>query len=231
MSWPERGLSVRKASLQICSVWCYSIDEPIKERSHTVHQTKPPKTEKGGDGGIHLGCSLLTPSAQNTPGDRCVQDTTHTPAFRGLTTGLATGHEITSVGSRWYGARQPSEGPETWVRSPWTRGTAEPSSSCINQAWEQRGTSNLGAKTLPSFHAQGPPVWSWDQYLLRKFSWTLRKHPKTRHWTPEHLCSTSLSLCLHLYHQWRRQWHPTPVLLPGKSHRRRSLVGCSPWGR
>ena len=27
---------------------------------------------------------------------------------------------------------------------------------------------------------------------------------------------------------WRRQWHPTPVLLPGKSHGRRSLVGCSP---
>ena len=29
----------------------------------------------------------------------------------------------------------------------------------------------------------------------------------------------------------RRQWHPTPVLLPGKSRGRRSLVGCSPWGR
>ena len=28
----------------------------------------------------------------------------------------------------------------------------------------------------------------------------------------------------------RRQWHPTTVLLPGKSHGRRSLVGCSPWG-
>ena len=27
-----------------------------------------------------------------------------------------------------------------------------------------------------------------------------------------------------------RQWHPTPVLLPGKSHGWRSLVGCSPWG-
>ena len=27
----------------------------------------------------------------------------------------------------------------------------------------------------------------------------------------------------------RRQWHPTPVLLPGKSYGRRSLVGCSPW--
>ena len=39
-----------------------------------------------------------------------------------------------------------------------------------------------------------------------------------------HLC---LPLCLETL---RRQWHPTPVLLPGKSHGRRSLVGCSPWG-
>ena len=29
---------------------------------------------------------------------------------------------------------------------------------------------------------------------------------------------------------WRRQWQATPVLLPGKSHGWRSLVGCSPWG-
>ena len=29
----------------------------------------------------------------------------------------------------------------------------------------------------------------------------------------------------------RWQWQPTPVLLPGKSHKRRNLVGCSPWGR
>ena len=29
----------------------------------------------------------------------------------------------------------------------------------------------------------------------------------------------------------RRQWHPTPVLLPGKSHGWRSLEDCSPWGR
>ena len=27
----------------------------------------------------------------------------------------------------------------------------------------------------------------------------------------------------------RRQWQPTPVHLPGKSHGQRSLVGCSPW--
>ena len=30
---------------------------------------------------------------------------------------------------------------------------------------------------------------------------------------------------------WRRQWQPTPVVLAGKSHGWRSLVGCSPWGR
>ena len=30
---------------------------------------------------------------------------------------------------------------------------------------------------------------------------------------------------------WRRQWQPAPVLLPGKSHGGRSLVGYSPWGR
>jgi len=35
-------------------------------------------------------------------------------------------------------------------------------------------------------------------------------------------------------HSWttrRRQWQPTPILLPGKSHGWRSLVCCSPWGR
>ena len=29
---------------------------------------------------------------------------------------------------------------------------------------------------------------------------------------------------------WRRKWQPTPVLLPGKSHGWRSLVGYSPQG-
>ena len=30
---------------------------------------------------------------------------------------------------------------------------------------------------------------------------------------------------------WRRKWQSTPVLLPGKSHRQRRVVGYSPWGR
>ena len=38
------------------------------------------------------------------------------------------------------------------------------------------------------------------------------------------------SFLLEMYHTRRRQWYPTPVLLPGKSHGRRSLMGCSPWG-
>ena len=29
---------------------------------------------------------------------------------------------------------------------------------------------------------------------------------------------------------WRRSWQPTAVLLPGESHRQRSLAGYSPWG-
>ena len=50
---------------------------------------------------------------------------------------------------------------------------------------------------------------------------------------PKDNCFALLSVIWGFLHgsAWRRQWHPTPVLLPGKSHGRRSLVGCSPWGR
>ena len=36
--------------------------------------------------------------------------------------------------------------------------------------------------------------------------------------------------CCYSCQSRRRQWHPTPVLLPGKSHGWRSPEGCSPWG-
>ena len=39
-----------------------------------------------------------------------------------------------------------------------------------------------------------------------------------------------LGLTIYILFQ-RRRWQPTPVLLPGKSHGRRSLLGYSPWGR
>ena len=49
---------------------------------------------------------------------------------------------------------------------------------------------------------------------------------------------TLILCCLQLFFIWmslktkiqRRQGKPTSVLLPGKSHEWRSLVGCSPWG-
>ena len=54
-----------------------------------------------------------------------------------------------------------------------------------------------------------------------------RKEPNTTEWL-----NNNNRYFLHpRHHSWRRQWHPTPVLLPGKSHGWRSLVGCSPWGR
>ena len=43
--------------------------------------------------------------------------------------------------------------------------------------------------------------------------------------------SISMSISRDVYIQWVVYIQPTPVLLPGKSHRWRSLVGCSPWGR
>ena len=39
---------------------------------------------------------------------------------------------------------------------------------------------------------------------------------------------TSLSLFSSLH--WRRQWHPTPVFLPGESQGQGRLVGCRLWG-
>ena len=42
--------------------------------------------------------------------------------------------------------------------------------------------------------------------------------------------SDLLSLIISRSIHQRRQWHPIPVLLRGKSHGQRSLVGCSPWG-
>ena len=44
------------------------------------------------------------------------------------------------------------------------------------------------------------------------------------------LSSTAVRQNSWLEFSWRRHWRPTPVLLPGKSLGRRSLVGCSPWG-
>ena len=45
------------------------------------------------------------------------------------------------------------------------------------------------------------------------------------------VCKKWNSLISLFYDILLQQWHPTPVLLHGKSHGQRNLVGCSPWGR
>ena len=93
-------------------------------------------------------------------------------------------------------------------------------------------------------------VWeiSWDLTQSQEHSGESRK--PLRHFYSPSLSSNQLSIRLEdsacvllwdtgpclpnmsvLIHQRRRQWHPTPVLLPGKSRGWRSLEGCSPWGR
>ena len=57
-------------------------------------------------------------------------------------------------------------------------------------------------------------------------------HGQDAWWVAVHGHDWTRTLCYRLSSNiFRKQWQPTPVLLPGKSHGRRSLVGCSPWGR
>ena len=42
--------------------------------------------------------------------------------------------------------------------------------------------------------------------------------------------SVAMDIGVHVYFWIRVLWHPTPVLLPGESYGRKSLVGCSLWG-
>ena len=66
-----------------------------------------------------------------------------------------------------------------------------------------------------------------QQLVMDREAWSAAVHGVAKSWTRLSNCSELIPLrCF----PWRRQWHPTPVL-PGKSHGRRSLVGCSPWGR
>ena len=106
--------------------------------------------------------------------------------------------------------------------------------ACKRNTWKspltfirQRWTRNKGM-----FLTQGS-----NSCLLHHLHWQAGSLPlvppgKPKHMRPEstnqaHIHSfTYLSMVTF----WRRQWHPTPVPLPGKSHGRRSLVGRSPWG-
>ena len=101
----------------------------------------------------------------------------------------------------------------------------------------------------PLEEGNGNPLqYSCMENPMDRGAWQATVHGVTKNWTWmkwQHACMflekglpNSLSwepwLTVLIYSWiasfWRRQWHPTPVLLPGKSHGQRGLVGCSPWG-
>ena len=79
---------------------------------------------------------------------------------------------------------------------------------------------------LQSFPASG-------SFPVSQFSLTESRSIVSSHWQRVDQYTSNcwdMYLLVIIHVDWRRQWHPTPVLLPGKSHGWRNLVGCSPWG-
>ena len=105
-----------------------------------------------------------------------------------------------------------------------------------SQCWERlrargeggdRGWDNRIASLTQSINMSLSKLW---ELLKDREAWHAEVHgvAKSRTWLGNWTTSQSFKVISTCYR--RRQWHPTPVLLPRKSHRRRSLVGCSPWG-
>ena len=100
------------------------------------------------------------------------------------------------------------------------------SNSCPSSQWCNPAISS---SVVPfSFCPQSLPAWVFSNESTLRMRW-----PK--YWSFSFSIIPSKEIpglisTLYLIHQ-RRQWQPTPVLLPGKSHEQRSLVGFSPWGR
>ena len=102
--------------------------------------------------------------------------------------------------------------------------------------WNQQSISSV----LSTKEENGNPLQcSCLGYSMDRGAWQatvpgvtrVRQDWVTPHNLPVNLWSRKdVEFRLHMAHLWRRQRHPTPVLLPGKSHARRSLEGCSPWG-
>ena len=82
-------------------------------------------------------------------------------------------------------------------------------------------------KSLLQHHSSKASILGCSAFFMVQLSHPYMTTRKTIALTRRTFVSEVASL-LFENHLW--QWHPTPELLPGKSHRHRSLVGCSPWG-
>ena len=74
---------------------------------------------------------------------------------------------------------------------------------------------------------------TWKKLSLRKVKFLLQRHFDSKKQRPN--ITNDIGNCKEWNYRklalGRRRRHPTPVLLPGKPHGQRSLVGFSPWGR
>ena len=95
--------------------------------------------------------------------------------------------------------------------------------------WESDTTERLHFHFPLSCIGEGDGTHS--STVTRKIPWTEEPGGLQPMGSPRvgHDWATSLSLSTFMH--WRRKWQPTPVFLPGESQGRRSLIGCSPWGR
>ena len=92
---------------------------------------------------------------------------------------------------------------------------------------ELRSLSFLKLHASTAFHGEGngtPLQSSCLENPMDGGAWWAAVHGVAKSWI-------RLSDFTFTFMHWRRKWQPTPVFMPGESQGRRSLVGCSPWGR
>ena len=137
-----------------------------------------------------------------------------------------------------------------WLQGPWNTPQEGKWHHCENQTATVSGRDHFRSPGLclkrkfcfVEFSAGGKASKVTQSRLERNISWTceeremprVSKHPrlfKGSFFKAQFVQTFSSVLLPSRVKRRRRQWHPTPVLLPGKSHGRRSLVACSPWGR
>ena len=124
----------------------------------------------------------------------------------------------------------PQGGCETQTRQyPWKDSVIKWSMqmlvvSFVTRMWAPKVHSFLN-RVLPE-HGHVAPRSPWI-----KATWSCPSASSRQHGCTREKCASSEIIIVISTTNRRRRWRPTPVLLPGKSHGQRSLVGCSPWGR
>ena len=118
--------------------------------------------------------------------------------------------------------------------TPWTAAHQAPLSMRFSRQGYWSGLPFPSPGDLPNTGIEsGSPALQADSLLAELQGKPTREAPKLFCTTAKidliSQIGTNFSLCITSHKFGRRQWHPTPVLLPGKSHGWRSLVGYSPW--